>query len=103
MSHTMIALRAQHALVTSRLASLDTAAAVPGDSTGGDDEIMLRPGWKKSAQELWEAKLIQIHTAAVIEGNELYPVDPDGRCTECRLDVRALQRMQPNTSVHPLS
>jgi hypothetical protein len=99
----MTALRAQHALVTSRLADLDNAAAVPGDLAGPDDEIMLPSGWKKSAQELWEAKLIQIHAAAVVEGNELYPVDPDGRCTECRLDVRALQRMQPNTSVHPLS
>ena len=103
MSQTIATLRARHALVVARLANLDNTTPVPGVSLDRDHEIGLPAGWKKSAQELWEAKLIQIHAAAVIEGNELFSVDADGRCTECQLDLRALQRMQPHASMPPSS
>jgi hypothetical protein len=101
MSETIGALRARHVLVSERIASLDTVPAGPGNSFGRTDDT-LPAGLKDSARELWEAKLVQIHTATVIDGEELYPVDQDGRCTECQLDVQALRRMQHQAPGHRL-
>jgi hypothetical protein len=100
MSETVVVLRSRHAHILECITNL-RATSAPVDVLGTNDSPRVA-GLTVSALGLWEAKLIQIHTAALAAGDELYPVDHEGRCSECQLDVHALQRMHLSTTAPEL-
>jgi hypothetical protein len=92
-------LRVRHALVTERI---DELGSNPPTPTGPGEDHNSRPpaDLVATARELWDAKLVQIHSAALLDGLELYPLDDDGRCSSCGLHVPTLQQMQPHGLAH---
>ena len=53
-----------------------------------------------SARNLWEAKIVQLHYEAFLDGVELYPLDADGCCTTCGVHVLAIQNMRQDELTH---
>jgi hypothetical protein len=92
-------LRVRHALVTERI---DDLRSNPPTPTGPGGDHMGRPpaDLAATARELWDGKLVQIHSAALLDGLELYPLDDDGCCSSCGLHVATLRQMQPHGLAH---
>ena len=95
MSDGIAELRVRHALVSERIDDLVGNPPTPADP-GGDDNSRRPADVAASARELWDAKLVQIHSAALLDGVELYPVDEDGRCSSCGLHLPTIRQMQPD-------
>ena len=85
----------RHALAIERINDLD---GYPPGSIGslGQADYGGSAANLAATRDLWEAKLVQIHTAALRDGVELYPIDDDGHCSSCGLHIRTLQQMQSN-------
>ena len=93
MSDEIGELRARHDVAAERINALDGNPPSSVQSLGPADDGN-SPANLAAARELWEAKLVQIHTATLRAGVELYPVDDDGHCSRCGLHIRTLQQMQ---------
>ena len=100
MSDEIAELRARHALATERINDLDSNPSSSIEALGQPDNGESPTNPAVTARELWEAKLVHIHTAALRAGVELYPLADDGRCSTCELHIRTLQRMQPDGLAH---
>lgn len=101
MSETIAALRQRHALITERITNLDSSPSTSADVDHRDDGTP--PVYSgASARDLWEAKLVQLHYEAFLDGIELYPLDADGCCAKCGVHVLAIQNMrQDELADHP--
>ena len=79
-------LRVRHALASERI---DELGNPPTHTMPGADNHNDRPSadGEDSARDLWDVKLVQIHSAALLHGPELYPLDDDGRCSSCGLST----------------
>ena len=99
MSDGIAELRVRHALVTERIDELGSNPPTPTEP-GGDHMGRPPADLVATARELWDAKLVQIHSAALLDGLELYPLDDDGRCSSCGLHVPTLRQMQPDGLAH---
>jgi hypothetical protein len=99
MSHAITELRERHALALERIHDLDSNSESPQpvawNSNGRRPEEL-----STTARELWDAKLVQIHRAALLDEVQLYPLDSDGRCTGCGLHVPTLQHMEQDAVAH---
>jgi hypothetical protein len=87
-------LRLRHALATERI---NHPGANPSHSTEALPQAVDGASpttLETTARKLWKAKLVQIHTAALLEGVELYPVNDEGQCSDCRIHIHTLQQMQ---------
>ena len=100
MSETIADLRERHALLTERIANLDSSPSTSADVLGHHDERPQPVYPSASARDLWEAKLVQLHYEAFLDGVELYPLDADGCCATCRVHVLAIQNMRRDELAH---
>ena len=89
-------LRARHEVATERVNDLDGNPPSSVHSLGQADNGESPASLPVAVRGLWEAKLVQVHAAALRAGAELYPVDDDGHCSRCGLHIRTLQQMQPD-------
>ena len=102
MSNAIAALRERHALITERITNLDSSPSTSADVLGHHDERTPPAYPSASARNLWEAKIVQLHYEAFLDGVELYPLDAHGCCTTCGVHVQAIQNMrQDELARHP--
>ena len=99
MSDEIAELRARHDVATERINDLDGNPPSSVQSLGPGDNGE-SPASLAATRELWDAKLVQVHSAALLDGLELYPLDDDGRCSSCGLHVPTLRQMQPDGLAH---
>jgi hypothetical protein len=100
MSHAIAALRERHALITERITNLNSSPSTPADVTGHHHDGAPPASPSASARNLWEAKIVQLHYEAFLDGVELYPLDADGCCTTCGVHVLAIQNMRQDELAH---
>jgi hypothetical protein len=102
MSDGIAELRERHALAIERIHDLDSSPRSP-HSVGRSDSGPQPDNLRATARQLWDAKLVQIHRAALLDGVQLYPLDGDRRCSSCGLHVPTLQHMEQDGHRHQLS
>ena len=100
MSTAIAALRERHALITERITNLDSSPSTSTDVTGHHDNGAPPASPSASARDLWEAKIVQLHYEAFLDGVELYPLNADGCCTTCGVHVLAIQNMRQDELTH---
>jgi hypothetical protein len=98
MSTAIAALRERHALITERITNLDSSPSA--DVLGHHDDSAPPAYPTANARDLWEAKIVQLHYEAFLDGVELYPLDADGCCTTCGVHVLAIQNMRQDELAH---